>query len=260
MTARLAQLLRFFAAAVVPGGGYFFAGWSPSTTLALYWIDTLVGALAMGLRIDLHRRWTGMAGHGRAQIGTQVTTSSGGTSPRQVQFRSFLSEFLFTCLMFTFAHGVFLVAILGWVLEPPVLEQVKQGAMGILVCHGLSLGLDSYRLETWSFAQLKQTAQRALGRVFVIHLTILGGMAFFAWRGTAEAFFSVFVTLKTLFDLGGIIPQWNPREAPQWLIKTMGVFPRQKGETFEEYWRRTHAEEEAQARRDEQRDEQRVQG
>jgi hypothetical protein len=248
----IARLLRFFAASLVPGGGYFLAGWSPSTTLALYWVDTLVGGLAMGLRIQLHRRWTGMAGHGRAQIGTQVQSTSSGVT-RQVTFRSFLAEFLFTAMAFTIAHGIFLAAILGLALEPPSFEDAQRGAIGILACHGLSLGLDTFRIERWSFAQLKQMVQRALGRVFVVHLTIVGGMAFFAWRGTPDAFFAVFVWLKALFDIGSFVPQWNPREPPRLLVKAMSVLPKQKGETFEEYWRRTHAEEQAQRARDEQR-------
>ncbi len=251
MTSSIARLLRLFAASLVPGGGYFLAGWSPSTTLALYWVDTLAGTVAMALRISLHRRWTGMAGHGRAQIGTEVTSTGGGVT-RQVKFRSFLAEFLFTSLAFTIAHGIFLAAILGFVLEPPNRADVQKGAIGILACHGLSLGFDTFRLDSWSFAQLKQMVQRVLGRVFVVHLTILGGMAFFAWRGSPDAFFGVFVWLKTLFDIGGIVPQFSPREPPRWLVKAMSVFPKQKGETFEAYWRRTHAEEQAQAARDEQ--------
>src|SRR5262245_20662221 len=135
MMARLAQLFRFFAASVVPGGGYFIAAWSPSTMLALYRIDTLIGTFARALRIQLHRRWTGMAGHGRTQIGTQVTSTSGGKS-HQVSFRSFLAEYLFTSLAFTFAHGVFLVAILCFVLEPPDFDRERTVDRVDAVCEG----------------------------------------------------------------------------------------------------------------------------
>ena len=34
----------------------------------------------------------------------------------------------------------------------------------------------------------------------------------------------------------------------------MNLFPKQKGESFEAYWRRSHGEEKAQAERDEQTD------
>jgi Family of unknown function (DUF6498) len=252
MLSSLARLLRLFAASIVPGGGYFLAGWSPSTTLALYWVDTLVGTFAMAMRIDLHRRWTGMAGHGRAHLNTTVTTTSGGET-RTTKFRSFLAEFLFTSLAFTLAHGIFLAAILGFMLEPPNLEDAKKGAIGILACHGLSLGLDTFRLDTWPFARLKQMTEKLMGRVFVVHLAIIGGMFYMAWRDTPGAFFGVFIWLKALTDIGSILPQWNPRDPPRWLVKTMGVFPKQKGETFEEYWRRTEKQTEKQAAKDEER-------
>jgi hypothetical protein len=76
-------------------------------------------------------------------------------------------------------------------------------------------------------------------------------MLFLAWRGTPGAFFSVFVWLKFFSDIGSQLPQWNPREPPRWLVRFMALFPKQKGETFEEYWRRTRVEEEAQAENDE---------
>jgi hypothetical protein len=249
---RIARLLRFFAASLVPGGGYFLAGWSPSTTLALYWVETLVGALAMGLRIQLHRRWTGLGGHTRRRINAEVM-STRASQTQQHAFGSFLAEFLVISLVFTLAHGVFLAAILGFVLERPNVDQARQGALGIVACHGLSLGLDTFRLETWPFARIREMSHKLLGRVVVVHLSIIGGMAFMAWRETPGAFFGVFVALKALTDFGSFLPQWNPREPPRWLVKVMQAVPSKKGETFEEYWRRTRAAEEAQAARDEQR-------
>lgn len=252
MIAFISKMLRLFAASVVPGGGYLLAGWSPSTTLALYWIDNLVGVFAMAMRIALHDRWTGLAGHRHPQINAEVTVSSGG-STRRVRFGSFFSEFFVTSLMFTLGHGVFLAAILGFVLEQPDFEATRQGALGILACHGLSLGFDSFHLEQWPFARLKQMAMRLLGRVVLVHMTILGGMLYFAWREEPGAFFGVFVWLKGLHDVAGLLPEWNPREPPRLLVKAMSVFPKQQGEAFDAYWRRTNKQEERQASRDEER-------
>jgi hypothetical protein len=245
-------LLRFFAASVVPGGGYFLAGWSPSTTLALYWADTFIGVFAMAIRIQLHRKWTGLAGHTRRQINAEpLSTRNRPTG--QHRFGSFLTEFLVISLVFTLAHGVFLAAILGFVLERPNFDDARQGALGILACHGLSLGLDTFHLDQWPFKRINEMAHKLFGRVIVVHLSIIGGMGFMAWRDTPGAFFGVFVGLKALTDIGSFLPQWNPREPPRWLTRLMGALPNQKGETFEEYWRRTRAAEDAQAARDEER-------
>jgi hypothetical protein len=42
----------------------------------LYWVDNVVGGFAMAIRIAEHRRLTGVAGHGRAQLNAVVTASS----------------------------------------------------------------------------------------------------------------------------------------------------------------------------------------
>jgi hypothetical protein len=66
-----------------------------------------------------------------------------------------------------------------------------------------------------------------------------------------RTFFSVFVWLKTLADIATMLPQWNPRQPPRWLARVMNRIGNQKGERFEDYWRRTRAEEDTQAASDE---------
>jgi hypothetical protein len=49
-----------------------------------------------------------------------------------------------------------------------------------------------------------------------------------------------------------MLPQWEPKsEPPRWLASAMSVFPARKGETFEEYWRRTEKDTDARAATDE---------
>ena len=248
MTA-LARLLRLFAASVVPGGGFLVAGWSPATALTLYWIDNLAGAVAMGVRIALHRRWTGLAGHDRGQLG--ATYSTGEEREPQV-FKSFLAEFLVTSIVFTIAHGVFLAAVLGMIGQRPDIPTVQQGAIAIATLHALALSFDARRLDEWPFARLKQQAVQAMSRITLVHMALLGGMVLFAVRGTPGAFFTVFVWLKFFSDIGSQLPQWNPHEPPRWLVGVMNLFPKQKGQTFEEHWRRTRSAEDARAMEDEQ--------
>ena len=199
----LARLLRLFAASGVPGAGVLLAGWSPATALALYWVDNLVGAVTMSVRIALHRHWTGRAGHDRGQIG--ATYSVGKGAPQS--FKSFLAEFLFTSIAFTIAQGIFLALVLGMLVERPDMAAVKQGALGILTCQAGALTLDAIHLDRWPFARLKDQAQRVMGRVMLVHMAILGGMLFFAWKGQPESFFAVFIWLKFIADAGSFLPQ-----------------------------------------------------
>jgi hypothetical protein len=246
----LGRLFRLFAASLVPGGGYFVAGWSPATALALYWVDNVIGGLAMAIRIAEHQRLTGLAGHTRAQLGAVVTTSD-GSSEKTVKFRSFLAEFLVVSTMFSVGHGLFLAAILGFVLEPPDVDALRQGAVAIALCHAIALTVDRFAIANWPFARLKDQAERLMGRLTLVNIALIGGTWIMAFSDSRDSFFSVFIWLKALSDISAMMPAYEPREAPGWLVRVMSLFPKQKGETFEEYWRRTRQSEEDQAALDE---------
>ena len=149
----------------------------------------------MALRIAEHRRLTGAAGHGRAQLGTVVTTSS-GRDEQEVKFRSFLAEFLVTTMVFCAGHGFFLGFVLGFVLEGPDPEAVRQGAIAITLCHAIAVTVDRFTIANWPFAKLKDQAQRLMGRVTLVHIALVGGTWFAATSDSKDAFFSVFVWLK----------------------------------------------------------------
>src|SRR4030095_4016186 len=59
--------------------------------------------------------------------------------------------------------GVFLAALLGFVLERPNMDEARQGALGIVACHGLSLGLDTFRLENWPVGANQRDVPQAVG-------------------------------------------------------------------------------------------------
>ena len=249
--AGIARLFRFLASSLVPGGGYFLAGWSPATALTLYWIDNVVGGVAMTIRILLHRQATRSAGHARPQLEVLVTTGKPGQE-KQVEFRSFLMEFFATSTVFSVAHGVFLAGVTAFVLQGPDGRAVREGAVAIVICHAIALTVDRLTLANWPFAKLKAQAQRLIGRVVLVNIAILGGTWALAFSGSTASFFSVFVWLKAASDIGSLLPPLSTRHPPRVLVWLMSFFPKQKGETFEEYWRRTRRAEEEQAALDEQ--------
>ena len=204
----------------------------------------------MAIRIAEHRRLSDAAGHRRAQLGATVTTTSGGKET-VTRFKSFLAEFLVTSTIFSVAHGVFLAAILGFVLEPPDFAAVREGAIAIVLCHAIALTVDRFTIANWPFAKLKEQAERLMGRVVLVQMAIIGGTWLMAFRDSPDSFFSVFVWLKALSDIGTFLPTYQPREAPAWLSRVMNLFPKQNGESFEEYWKRTQQKEEEQAALDE---------
>src|SRR6478735_4855402 len=118
----------------IPALGWFIGEWSAGTMLVLYWLETLIGILLVGIRILLHRRIRPSKGHWDYKA-----PQGQGTQPSKRS--TYLSSFLFVGLLFTAAHGIFLAALGGMLvanhrLTPEVRivpHDLIAGLLGILV-------------------------------------------------------------------------------------------------------------------------------
>jgi hypothetical protein len=255
--------LRFLFALLVnavPLYGVLVEGWSAATILVLYWIENLLTAVATCLRIAIHRSWTQKRGHYHGgQLGVVV---SSGTSARPI--RTFLGEYATAALIFTLAHGVFVVAlplILAsnhpddprWQVS---LSQLRLGVSAVAAFLGLALVADLPSLPTWSFARIRAYAQARLGRVLILHLTIIFGMFAIAFTESPYGFLYVMVGLKTLADVGGALAREEPLpdKPPAWasgIASRVGKAPGKAKADFETEWRREIEASKRQAEEDE---------
>jgi len=246
MNTRFSRLFLAGGQNAVPLSGWFLAGWTPGTTLLLFWFENLALSIFLAARIAAH--WTATRKRGHA----------GG----------FLKTFLLTALAFTLAHGVFLFFVLGVLLKDTVSrEDVIAGLQWMLAAQVASLAFDMWHIGGWPFAEIRARTDWMMGRVVMVHLSILFGMFLFMWMEQPWWFFSIFIGLKAMMDIGSLVPQWQPKEPPAWLVSTMnriGPAPgvakkkgglagqRKEDETFTDYWHRTQAEEAKQFARDEE--------
>lgn len=221
----------------VPVSGWFLGGWSPGTMLALFWFENLVLSVFIAARIAAHWTATRKRGHENG----------------------FLKNFLVASLVFTLAHGVFLAFILGSMVPESINRQdVVSGIQWMLGAQVASLVLDLWRIGNWPFAEIRRRTEWVLGRVVAVHLVILLGMFLFVWMGQPWWFFSVFVALKAMIDIGSLLPQWTPKKPPAWVARGANWMDRKTGhrqrspETFEQFWERTEREQAAQFARDEE--------
>jgi Family of unknown function (DUF6498) len=239
----------------IPAIGWFVGEWSAGTMLVLYWLETLIGTLLVGVRIVIHRRIRPSNGHWNYQApqGEQQHTSS--------KRSTYLSAFLVPALVFTFAHGFFLAVLGGMMVAKKTLTQeiriepdnLLAGLIGIAVFQVIDFVADLIWLRTRPFAWIERLGQVSLSRVIVIHLTIIGGMAAVMFTGANRDFFGVFIFLKTMLNLSLVIPQWKPKTPPLWLAKLMDRIgsPKYKNTSFSEYWKSTDDQEEARVARNE---------
>lgn len=240
---RLAQVLGLNS---IPVAGIFGEGWSQGTALAIYWIEGLFVIVLIGLRVSLHRRWTRKAGHARQAV---MTMRINGKTTKTTMPSSLLRGYLSAAIPFTLAHGLFLAIILFVFLPQEFgpeagvsLADMKLGIVGILVFLVLGFAIDLVHLKDKSFRWIELLTQRALGRIFVVHLTIIFGMMAAAFFHAPGGLFILFAALKTMVDLGGLVPDKElSLEPPRWAKRLDGLKGKD-GETFSESWRRTELE------------------
>ncbi|MDF2825591.1 MAG: hypothetical protein K0R68_2999 [Mycobacterium sp.] len=249
---RAAHVLTLLAVIAVPLVGWFTQDWSGATTLAVYWFETLAACVFISARVAFHQRWTPRRGHFRYQ---------GPTGDRRgAQSSTFLSGFALITFAFSAAHGLFLAVILF------LLHHNGQSQLALIDWHSVGFGcltvfglltfdfvIDLLTLRGWTFRQLEQTADRGLSRIIVVHLTLTVGFIGVALTDAPDAFFGVFVVLKSLAALSGVVPQWEPAVAPKWLSDMMNRVPSvHRGKRFEEFWAQDRADEEKRRARNEE--------
>ncbi|MCP4204018.1 MAG: hypothetical protein GY769_19030 [bacterium] len=208
----------------VPAFGVLASEWTASTALALYWCENVFIALLVGLRLWLHRRSTEKRGHWEAGLSSGMRKAGSG---------SFLWEFLSTALILTAGHGLFLALILF--LAIPEKFPDAAGVDPIAVLQGLGvisifllLGFlyDAIGLASRTFAWVRRLANLVLGRVIVVHLTIISGMVGMEWLGGPRGFFLVFAGFKTLSDVSAMTGGGQPAagKPPGCLTAPMRLF------------------------------------
>ncbi len=250
---RFFHVLTVIAVNAVPAAGWFLQGWSAGTTLVVYWFENVAACLSVAILIAAHQRLSPRRGHFRYLAPSP--NGRGGGPPS-----SFLNGFLMTSLVFCAAHAIFLGVILLMLarngergLAEVHWHSVVVGCALVLVFLIVDLGMDLPRVRGWSFLRIEQAANRGLGRVVVVHLTLIFGLFGVAITGAPAALFGVFIVLKTLYALSVVLPQWEPKTPPAWLGRAMNRLPNvHPGETFEEFWAEDRDDEAARRARNEE--------
>jgi len=204
---RLAQLIGLNA---VPGFGYFARHWTAGTVLALYWIETFLGALLVAARIAIHQRLTHKRGH----------FAKGST---------LFSGFLLVTVVFTIAEGVFLGFVLFVVDVLPEsdavdLQALRTGAAFIAALLVAGFGLDLIGIGRRPFFWIHRLSGNVLGRVVALFFTVYIGIGVMVILNAPRALIVVFMALKTFIDIVSELPESQTGEAPQWQLAIAGLF------------------------------------
>jgi hypothetical protein len=185
----------------VPLYGVKLLGWSATTVLVLFWFENLLTAVFTCIRIAVHRQLTRKQGHWRpGQLGLLVN----GKPSRS----GLLGEYATMAFVFTLAHGVFvwgIVVFLGGGHDEAIWQfsaaQFRQGAGWIALTLALNLVVDLAGIKARSYAELKSYVQVRMGRIFVLHFTIILGMFAMLATKSPYAILYLLIAFKTLWEL-----------------------------------------------------------
>lgn len=124
--------------------------------------------------------------------------------------------------MFTFVHGVFVVALFGRQLQGgggfpgpgTFLKLISEqhlwiAVIGLAISHGFSFGWNYLWRGEFRTASLPALMQQPYGRVVVLHLTILGGGFLMMAMGSPTAGLVLLVVLKIILDLRSHVREHN---------------------------------------------------
>jgi hypothetical protein len=188
--ARLIRVAETLGVNSLPLVGLVAGDWSWSTALGVYWLENLIAAGLVAMRLVLHQRW-------HAALNERL--------PKEVNTPG---QFFTVTLAFNLAHGLFLGMVLLLVLKAaPDIAALEQAFVVLLVMQGLAFGVDLWTLDQWPVARVAERAGHLLGRVVLVHLSIIAGMIAFAIFDEAWTFFAVFAGLKGLSDVAQFLPR-----------------------------------------------------
>lgn len=240
----------------LPFWGVF--GWNldPAQLVLLFWFENLAITLLISARILVHRRLTRKRGHWNVQSKT-VTKSGTRTTVKENRNGSALVAFFVPSLVFTLAHGIFLVILIKVLLPKGTdvtlfTEQVRLAVLTLLGALVLGFLGDLAGIRERPFAWIRQMSEHAFGRVVGIHLILLFGLFTVVMWGTSKYVLAAILALKLMADLGAVMPQMKTEEAPPKWLRFLSRFNKPGQESFEDYWRREHRQDVANHTRDEE--------
>lgn len=210
---------RFTAAAVVLGNlmpvlGVMFLGWDGAQILILYWFENIIVGVLTVPRI--------MSARGSSMIDASRATSGRSSGP--VGLGCF---FMVHYGIFCIGHGIFAAVLAGKMARAARTSGetgVWEGTLGqsafwwtvlaIAVLHLILHVRDWWLAAAWRTASPTMEMFRPYGRIFVLHLTVLGGAWMMAEFNAPASAVLLLCFGKMALELIGLFLSGRPAPAP----------------------------------------------
>jgi len=171
----------------IPALGWLRETWSAETAMILYYLETLVVVVLVGLLVRLAVPAVDERGE---RIGRKRDT--------------LVKNYWLVLGGFALVIGLFLAVILLLFMATPVPWRAVGAVMAVIVVlQVFAYGWETRRLWPLNIADAEQLVNRDMGRIAILHLGVLFGVFLAAVR--AEWFVWPFIILKTVVDIGGLL-------------------------------------------------------
>lgn len=234
----LAVLLYALLMNVIPLAEVIITGRSPAVLLLLYWFETVLLLITGAIRIVIHRNATRKAGHFLA-VGTIADHNLGAQATQRALAgeNAYLSSFLGITVIFTIAHGVFvlLLVFLFRVAGPVTWTDARLALVYAICVQSLFLMWDLRTLRTWTFAELGRSVGTVSLRVLVTQLGLIFGLPVLGITGSPWGLVGTFIAFRAFSDAG---LEWltgftKRRDLPPGLARFLSRTSKQSPETLE---------------------------
>jgi Family of unknown function (DUF6498) len=178
---RLVPLLGTLLVNAIPLVGVLVFNWSVFEVLFLYWFENVAIGVTHAIRMEISTRTNAVA-----------------------DGRSTTTFFMMHYGLFTFVHGVFVVALFGVVGDgfADIGPAFTGAVLAVVVWQIVFLIFDILRTERFKGSTPDAMMFEPYPRVLALHLTVLAGGWLVTELGTPVWALVVLVGVKTLFDTG----------------------------------------------------------
>ena len=214
------------------------SGRPPAVLILLYWFETVLLVVTGAIRIVVHRRATGLAGH-HAPLNTVSKHDADVDETRRAlgDENTYLRGFLGITVIFTIAHGIFVLALvfLFKIAGPLSYADVRIALLYALCVHAIFLLWDLRTLSHWTFTQLATNVGAASIRVLVTQLGLILGIPVSGMSHSPWGIVGTFVALRAIADaslawLQGFVKR---RDLPPGLARFLSKRSKQSVESLE---------------------------
>jgi hypothetical protein len=205
--ARVSQFLATSARHAIPIGGIFGREWHPVTALAVYWLESILLALAAAmLAAMLYRRTSDRAVAEARRAGDDeearhLRIERGELHNAHIVPRDVLGFYVGSFLVFgVFLGGVTFIMTANGRLEPPRWGELSQAAQAIAIVVAISVTIDLCRFNSLSVRAVQSRVDACLARWSLFWLVGFVGTLLTAITGQAAIIFGFFAVLKVIFE------------------------------------------------------------